>query len=209
MAIVKPQTGPAAPRKGLMPISLQELAEAQVLPGHLRDRDGRILIPAGAVLNSDDLKVLAARPMYVGPDWLANRARTMAVGAAGIAGVSGKGDAASPPNAMGNGEELRRQLRRVWNTMLDLELTEQDGSRRRHVRVQTLNLSSGGFAFLHRQFIHPGTRVRAEFQALPGKPIIEGVVRACDQLGGMEHRVGVQFIANASRTLTPDVERAA
>jgi hypothetical protein len=192
MAILNPQSGSVAPRKGLVPISVRELVEAQVLPGHLRDREGRILIPAGAVLNEDDLLMLTSRQVYVGPDWLANRARMMAAG--------GGSDPAGRPTGMAAGEELREQLRRVWNTTLDLELTEQDGSRRRQVRVQTLNLSSGGFAFLHRQFIHPGTRVWAEFQMLPGRPIIEGVVRSCDQLGGMEHRVGVQFIASAGRS---------
>lgn len=192
MVILNPRTGSATQRKGLVPIAVRELDEAQVLPGHLRDRDGHILIPAGAVLNSEDLKMLAGRPIFVGPDWLANRARMMASGTA-------VEDTSARPASSAAGEELRQQLRRVWNTTLDLELTEQDGSRRRQVRVQTLNLSSGGFAFLHRQFIHPGTRVWAEFQALPGRPVIEGVVRSCDQLGGMQHRVGVQFIAAAGR----------
>jgi hypothetical protein len=190
MAILNAQTGMARPRKGLVPIAAGELVESQVLPGHLRDREGHILIPAGVVLNSDDLTMLAGRSIYVGPDWLANRARMAAA------------PGSNQPVGAAAGENLRQQLRHVWNMTLDLELTEQDGSRRRALRVQTLNLSSGGFAFLHRQFVHPGTRVLAEFSRLPGRPLIEGVVRCCDALGGMEHRVGVQFIASRGRSTT-------
>ncbi len=188
---------PAMANNPFIAIELDDLEVGQVLPGHLRDRDGRIIIPAGAVLTEEDIAGLKDRSLFVGQDWLDNRARMRAAQAA-----AREGEPAGSyhlPFDLPTGAELRQQQRHVWNTVLNLEITDADGSSRRTMSVRTLNLSSGGFAFLMRQFVHPGSRVLAEFKALPGKPVVEAIVRSCTPLGGMEHRVGVQFIGEPAR----------
>lgn len=215
--------------KPFMPMSVDDLRAGQVLPGHLRDQDGRIIIPAGAVVTQEDIAGLAGCSIFVGQDWFNNRARLRAAAHARLhadmtrggsqpkhsankhSANKGSADSGSahdpssdlsfdgPPTGAATGAELRQQARHVWNTVLRLEITDADGSRRREVDVRTLNLSAGGFAFLMRQFVHPGSRVLAEFKALAGKPVVEAVVRSCTPLGGMEHRVGVQFIGDATQ----------
>ncbi len=86
----------------------------------------------------------------------------------------------------------RTAERRPWVTSLVLVLEDPDG-KPRTVEVTTHDISVGGFSFVYRQFLHAGTKIRAHFSILPGRPFLDGIVRNCMYVGGMHHRVGVQF----------------
>lgn len=101
----------------------------------------------------------------------------------------------------------RARERHEWQAKVEVKLTEglrhdDDGetirlreSYHRTITVVTEDLSTGGFAFVHKGFIHPGTVVKVKFTMLPNQPVYLGVVRHCNSIGGMRHRVGVQFQA--------------
>jgi len=59
--------------------------------------------------------------------------------------------------------------------------------------VVTQDISRGGFSFLYSQYLPEGALIMATFDMLPGTPVIQGVVRSCQFLEGMKHRVGVAF----------------
>ncbi|HVP72128.1 MAG TPA: PilZ domain-containing protein [Phycisphaerales bacterium] len=63
----------------------------------------------------------------------------------------------------------------------------------RVIRAASSNLSIGGFAFIFDAAISTGSTVRAQFDSLPGKPQIGGVVRSCVHICGTQHRVGVEY----------------
>ncbi len=92
--------------------------------------------------------------------------------------------------------ERRRQARHAWdvNLTLDIEENLSQAVSRRTINVVTTDLSTGGFAFLHRQYIHPGSVIRARFDALPRRPVLAGVVRSCIKTQGIDHRIGVEFV---------------
>jgi|CXWL01.1.fsa_nt_gi hypothetical protein len=88
--------------------------------------------------------------------------------------------------------DQRSSERRPWVAHLTLLITDPLG-KPRTLDVVTHDISTGGFSFIFRQFFHVNTRVRAQFETLPGKPVLDGVVRSCILVGGVHHRVGVQF----------------
>ena len=63
----------------------------------------------------------------------------------------------------------------------------------RTIRAATSNISAGGFAFIFDTLISPGATVRAQFDSLPGKPQIAGLVRSCVHICGTQHRIGVEY----------------
>ena len=65
----------------------------------------------------------------------------------------------------------------------------------REVQVKTLDISRGGFSFLHPHFLHADTLVSTRFDSLPDRPILTGIVKSCVYIGDGLHRVGVEFIA--------------
>jgi len=89
----------------------------------------------------------------------------------------------------------RRAERHHWITDLTLVIEDPLG-KPRTIEVTTNDISAGGFSFVYHQFIHFGTKVRAHFESVPGRPNLDGVVRSCAHLGGMNHRVGVQFTSS-------------
>lgn len=58
----------------------------------------------------------------------------------------------------------------------------------------TKNLSRGGFAFLHKAYIRPGTLVGTQLEGVPGRPQIDGIVCHCHLVKGTTHLVGVEFL---------------
>ncbi len=86
----------------------------------------------------------------------------------------------------------RKSERRAWVTQLTL-LIEDPLGKQRTLDVATHDISTGGFSFIYKQFIHINTKVAVLFETLPGKPALNGVVRSCVLLDGMHHRIGVQF----------------
>lgn len=87
----------------------------------------------------------------------------------------------------------RQSERRPWITPLTI-LIEDPMGKPRTLEATTHDISTGGFSFVYRQFIHINTKVRVYFESLPGRPALEGVVRSCTYAGEMHHRIGVQFV---------------
>ena len=89
--------------------------------------------------------------------------------------------------------ESRKSIRHYFTVPLVVQLQDKRMGAMRTIRVATNNVSSGGFAFIFDANIEPGEVVRAQFETLPGKPCITGVVRSCVHLCGTQHRIGVEF----------------
>ena len=172
-----------------------ELLLGQSLPGNLCDKSGRVLIRAGQVLTQEHLQSLGTKlitGVYGGEGW-------------GAAEEPSECEPATPASVM---EELvrrhgdteattdqRAHQRQKWTVPLTVQLEErgQYGPTCRTIEVSTVDISCGGFAFVFRQYISPGTTVRVQFDSLPNRPRLEGAVRGCILIGGNQHRVGVQF----------------
>jgi len=86
----------------------------------------------------------------------------------------------------------RSSERFPWVTSLALVIIDPQGTPRT-LEVLTHDISAGGFSFVYRQFLHVGSMVRAEFTVLPNRPRLDGIVRNCVHVGGINHRIGVQF----------------
>ncbi|HRX86245.1 MAG TPA: PilZ domain-containing protein [Phycisphaerae bacterium] len=88
----------------------------------------------------------------------------------------------------------RAQDRKPWSVHLELAIQEPGAHAvPRKTEAVTHDLSTGGFSFITRNYVHVGAAVEATFDTVPQKPTIIGVVRNCIHLGGAMHRVGVQF----------------
>jgi len=173
-----------------------ELELGKPLRGHVRNHRGQIVMLAGHVLAEADLATLEAkapRGQFAGPDWTDDESAA----------------ASLPADVLEELRQQRKQLgekrarhdkRHTWSVRMTVELEEATdiSRRRRKIVVTTHDLSTGGFAFTYRRYIHPGTQVRAMFDSLPGTPTMLGIVRHCNHLGGSEHRIGVEFL-NAIR----------
>lgn len=92
----------------------------------------------------------------------------------------------------------RKHGRHKWVTPLTvlIEKEPHHKSQKRDVEVTTHDISRGGFSFMFKQYLHPGTRIRTRFNSLPGCPIVRGIVRNCIHLGSTFHRIGVEFAAS-------------
>lgn len=90
----------------------------------------------------------------------------------------------------------RRQPRMPWQARLTLWVKDRRDSwdTPRVLTVITCDISRGGFSFLYDQFLHTETVACTQFDSLPGRPIVTGVVANCVHLGGRQHRVGVRFV---------------
>ncbi len=181
----------------LQPVNQQQLAPGMILPGHLRDRTGRVLIQAGTLLGPRHLALLRQRGtlgLYAGPDWDRNPVappphEKPAKPAEVLAALRGR--------RMGGAKmRVREHERYTWSVVLRLSIEEQnlDGCRRRDVVVRTGDISVSGFAFFYDQYIHPGTLLRARFETVPGRPYLIAVVRNCTHISARRHRIGAQFV---------------
>lgn len=95
------------------------------------------------------------------------------------------------------GADNRSHTRHSWRVPITLSIIEHTGQGEsvREIKVTTSDLSQGGFAFIHRSFIAPGSQVHARLDSLPHRPQIVGLVRYCRLREGIEHMIGVQFIS--------------
>ena len=91
----------------------------------------------------------------------------------------------------------RTAERQPWVTQLNLLIADPLG-KARALNVSSHDISTGGFSFIYKQFVHINTKVRVQFESLAGRPTLNGVVRSCIHVGGMHHRVGVQFATPSS-----------
>lgn len=188
-------------------IEPEELPLGEPLRGALRDRVGHVLVPQGRIFTAATLTALRQRAqlgVYIGGDWFRSDAPSAsptpvapcldrppeelndpAVVAATLRALRGEHASLAP----------RRHRRHTWKVKLRLELEEitVGGRRKRALTVTSSDISVQGFSFHHRNFIHPGTLVRARVESLPDRPVLAGVVRNCVHLEGSRHRIGVEF----------------
>ena len=174
----------------------EELVLGSVLPGHVRDQSGRILIRRGRRLSEEHLEQLQKRAVgavYAGPDWETPEPPdppTPVISADELTAILRR---RNPPH---DDSRARRHRRHPWRVQLRLTIQEcsQGVVERRDVVVATCDISAGGFAFVSQLYIHPGTLVYARVRSLPNRPVLKGVVRNCVHLEAREHRVGVEFV---------------
>jgi len=90
----------------------------------------------------------------------------------------------------------RRHPRLPWVTTLTVWVKDRRNSwdAPRTLRVTTHDISRSGFSFVYGQFLHVDTVVCTQFDTLPGRPIITGIVANCVHVGGRQHRIGVRFV---------------
>lgn len=183
--------------KYLRLLARDELMLGQVLPGHLCDQTGRILIRRGERLTARHLQMLdnrEQRDLYVGRDWPSANGREAATHVVTPAELV---EALKRRNrSRGQHSRGRRHARHEWRTRLHVTVQECSKGmfRRREIEVTTCDLSASGFAFVSQQFIHPGTILYPRFEALPNRPTLKAVVRNCVYVTGREHRVGAEFV---------------
>lgn len=95
----------------------------------------------------------------------------------------------------GDIRRVRAHARHPWLSRQSIVLDESDPSnpRQREIRVETCDLSAGGFAFYFKHYIHPGTQVTANFLGFADGGKLVGVVRNCIHVDAQRHRIGVEF----------------
>lgn len=91
----------------------------------------------------------------------------------------------------------RQSERFPWVTNLTVRV-DDSGQSERVLSVATHDVSRGGFSFIYRQFLHCGTRIRTEFNGLPNRPTIQGIVQYCVDIGDGRHRIGIAFAHDSS-----------
>lgn len=92
-----------------------------------------------------------------------------------------------------NPAEHRQATRYHYCVPMTLYIDDPRARGTRIVRAASSNISSGGFAFIFDAALSPGSTVRAQFDSLPGKPQIAGLVRSCIHICGTQHRIGVEY----------------
>jgi len=89
----------------------------------------------------------------------------------------------------------RRHERLPWVSNLTVWVQEKQRESPRELQVQTCDISRGGFSFTHSQFLYPNTVLYTRFDALPGQPVVVGVVANCIYQTKAIHRVGVRLLS--------------
>lgn len=164
-------------------LTTNTLSIGKPLKSHLRDRDGKVMVQAGTVL---DRATVAVLPHTVFIDNGEGEIQTPS-------GAEGQGFLRSDRNRQAPNE--RRYERQPWTATITVTIDRQTlrGATQHALRVVAQDISRGGFSFIYRQFISPGSKVSIKLDMLPGEPVINGTVKSCVLIGGMEHRVGVAF----------------
>ena len=95
-----------------------------------------------------------------------------------------------------SGLAARRHVRKRWTVEIQVRIEETVELHKtsRELRVTTQDLSRGGFSFLCRHFVYPGSQVWARITSLPGNPVLMGTVANCSYAGAGKHRVGVKLL---------------
>ena len=91
------------------------------------------------------------------------------------------------------GADSRAAVRHHYCVPMTLHIDDPRSRSTRLIRAASSNISGGGFAFIFDAALTPGSTIRAQFDSLPGKPQIAGVVRSCVHICGTQHRVGVEY----------------
>lgn len=187
----------------LQSVDVQELRLGEPLPGALRDFYGRVLISSGTTLSQAILtrvaKVTGTRfRVFVGPDWAGYEPEPEPESEREQAQASLHQriiEALLAGKQIHDWSEKRRALRYSWPAQLTLAIEEDDQLTvsRRQVRIRSVDISMTGLGFTYDQFLNHGTVIYAQFDMVPGAPILQGVVRYCHLVRGMTHRVGVEF----------------
>jgi hypothetical protein len=183
---------------GLRLLDPRELALGKTLPGHVRDRAGRILIRKGQAFSLAHLQLLAERgsqAVYVDADW--DGEPPPPVRAAPQFDPQELLEALKRKHGLRSGlMRGRRQQRYPWHCQLAMMIQEcSDGVlHHREITVETCDVSSGGLAFISQQFLHIGTIIYPRFDSLPNRPVTKGIVRHCVHIEARRHRVGVELV---------------
>lgn len=185
--------------QNLRMLNVDELVVGVVLPGDIRDRDGRTLIPGRQTLTADHLASLEKRGqvlLYAGDDWPPPEPEPSETDAQ-PANEEDLMAALRQRCAKADDNATRRHERHEWAVMLKLSIEEKtgEGVRRRELTVTTCDLSASGLAFYYRHYIHPGSVLFTCFDSLPGKPRVKAVVRHCTHISATEHRIGAEILS--------------
>jgi len=170
-----------------IPIPRDQLKPGWVLPGDLVDENGCVKLKAGSRLTDRTIATLGVVPLYAGANWPLEKNATPGSVVRQIAAQRGESL---------DDDDRRTHSRKKWSVAMEVLVIEGrgDGAQHRKIKVETTDISLGGFAFYFDHFLHPGTALAAQFTALPSQPVLKGIVRSCISAGGMKHRIGVQFI---------------
>lgn len=168
------------------PIPKDQLKPGIVVPGDIVDEHGRIMIRTGTRITEHTLDTLGTTMLFAGANWPMQSTSTPGQVVKQLAAQRGE-----------NFEEddRRQHTRKKWAVDLEVVVIEKQGemTQQRLIKVQTIDISLGGFAFHFNQFLHVGTCLAARFKALPHEPILTGQVRSCVSIGGVKHRIGIEF----------------
>ncbi len=102
-------------------------------------------------------------------------------------------------------ENNRRKHERIpWITTSAVWIEQGINTNRfaQHQGITTHDLSKGGFSFLHHQHLHAGAKIKLRLDLLPKSPVLLGIVRNCERLDGLHHRVSVMFTNIAENNST-------
>ncbi len=163
-----------------------------ILPGHIRDAHGRILVRAGQLLTRRTLATLSRQVLTVGADWPEGfPARTIA------AAKAVRGGDTHVLDGLKYERRRRRHKRHPLNAQIQIRVIELAGwsARDRDIAVHVFDISSGGMGFDYDQYIPVGARIEVVLKWLQTDARIIGVVRHCRCVDGRTHRIGVKFIA--------------
>ena len=188
----------------------EDLTDGMALPGNLLSRDGQILVPRGSNVDAELIERLLKRSLYIGADWLVSPDEEIQAPTADRTcrrSPSSQSDPRDDNRAQhqqaGKGSDRRvndtrdrrQQVRKSWIAPLTIELVEPGiVTQPRRLKVLATDISAGGFAFLYKQFIHKDKILIVSFDALPQKSDLRAVVRYCQKVEGLHHRIGVKFL---------------
>lgn len=181
--------------RSLRPLATTFLQPGMILPASVLDETGRRVLPGGADVTAQARRLVERRCgaiFYVDHEWPEELSARADSSDAVIKTLASRHAPRGP--------QQREHERHSWTVSLSLTLIERStaGARERHLDVVTHDISRGGFSFVARCYVHPGTVVSARVEALPNRPVLRGVVRNCAHIRGSDHRVGVQFLAEES-----------
>ena len=92
--------------------------------------------------------------------------------------------------------DRRRSKRYPWFTRITLWAREDWGAgiRTRELEALTCGFSLHGLSFHCEKFLRVGTPLSIRFDALLDEPILDGITRKSECLGGAFHCVGIEFV---------------
>lgn len=182
----------------LAQIEISKLTIGEPLPGHLRDRFGRILISKGQLLSDGVIAKVQRNTgsrnfIWVGPDWPVEPEAAETEPETEQAKHKRIISFLQDQNLISN---KRRNARYRLKTSLSLGLEEVSGLHviKRNVVVETFDISLSGIGFTYNQCLLPGTTVYCKFDFVPNSPIVTGTIRRCQKDEGMTHQIGVEFV---------------